>query len=176
MFQQNDLSFVYRYFMAEKHESLVFIIVGILSIVAGIVFLAVVKTSPQFYKGLAIPACAIGLLLGIVGYTVFARSNKQAKDVSYNIGMDANAYIKQTEQPRMEKVMKSFVLYRWIEIILTVAGIGLFFYFKNDETKLFWKGLGISLAVMALVALTADYFAEKRGAVYLKELKTLISS
>ncbi len=172
MFQHNDLSFIYKYFSGEKQESLLFIIIGLLGVAASIIFFFFIKTS--FYKGLALPAFAIGLMLCIVGFTVYTRSDKQAKDISYNIGIDASNYIKQTELPRMEKVMKNFVAYRWIEICLMLFGIVLFFYLKNDETKSFLIGVGISLAIIALLGLAADFFAEKRGKVYLTNLLELL--
>ena len=72
----------------------------------------------------------------------------------------------------MKTVMKNFVIYRWVEIVLALTGIGLFFYFKDNTDKIFWKGFGLTLAIMALTALTADYFAEKRGAIYLQGLQS----
>ena len=66
----------------------------------------------------------------------------------------------------MEKVNKNFVIYRYSEIVLLLAGIILFFYFKNDTTKTFWVGLGLALAIEAAVSLGTDYFAEARAKVY----------
>ncbi len=37
--------------------------------------------------------------------------------------------------------------------------------------KQFWKGVGLTLTIMALLALTADYFAAQRGRIYLKGLQ-----
>ena len=70
----------------------------------------------------------------------------------------------------MEKVMENFIIYRYAEIILMLLGAALFVYFRNEELKIFWKGFGLTLAIMAVVALSADYFAEKRGDEYLKGL------
>jgi uncharacterized membrane protein len=78
--------------------------------------------------------------------------------------------LKQIETPRMVTVMKKFVLYRYVEIALVVIGLALFFYCRNNQAQAYYKGLGIGLATMALIALTADYFAEKRGHIYLNLL------
>jgi drug/metabolite transporter (DMT)-like permease len=174
MFNQTDLSFIYKYFSGEKQESLLFIILGIAGVICSVVFFFFVKSAPLFFKGMAVPALAIGLVLGIVGFTVYKRSDKQAKDISYNMGLDAANYITQTEQPRMEKVMKNFAIYRWIEIGLIVLGVFLFFYYKTSNTKQFVKGIGLSLAIMAVLALTADFFAEKRGRLYVEHLQNLL--
>lgn len=165
MFTKTDIE---KYFTGEKSESLVFLCLGIAGIVAAVVFFFFCKTN--FYKGAAIPSFVIGLLLTIVGYTVYKRSDGDRIRNTYAYDMKP-VDLKEKEIPRMEKVMKSFILYRCVEIILAITGIALFVYFKNDDAKTFWKGLGLTLAIMALLALTADYFAEQRGKIYLKGLK-----
>lgn len=165
MFTKTDIE---KYFTAEKSESLLFMIIGITGIVTAFVFFFLLKTS--FYKGAALPLLLIGLLLGIVGFTVYKRSD--ADRIRNVYAYDANpSELKMKEFPRMQTVMKNFVIYRWIEIVLAVTGIALFIYFRNDETQTFWKGFGLALAIMALVALTADYFAEARGKKYIKGLQ-----
>jgi hypothetical protein len=83
--------------------------------------------------------------------------------------------LKEKEIPRMEAVMKNFILYRYFEIVLAVTGIVLFFYFRTNAAKQFWCGLGIGLAAMAALALFADYFAEKRGHIYLQGLRSYVT-
>lgn len=174
MLEQRDFSFIYKYFTAEKQESLLFLIVGIAAILLAVIFWFFIKTIPSFFKGAAIPLLAIGLIQSVVGFTVYTRTDKQKTDIAYNIGMEPALYIKQTELPRMQTVMKNFIIYRYAEIALTLVGIGLFLYFKNDDTLQFWKGIGLTLAIMALLTLAADYFAEQRGKVYSKSLQSLI--
>lgn len=161
-----------KYFLAEKAESWVFMAIGITAIVLAILFFFFLKTT--FYKGAAIPLITIGLLLGIVGFNVYKRSDEDRIRNVYALTMNPGQ-LKEKELPRMEKVMKNFVVYRYVEIVLTLLGIGLFVYFKNNEAQLFWKGLGITLAIMALLAVTADYFAEKRGGLYKKQMDEFVS-
>ncbi|MBL0357690.1 MAG: hypothetical protein IPP72_12770 [Chitinophagaceae bacterium] len=162
-----------KYFNAEKSESLLFLAIGIAAIVAAIVFFFFIKAN--FYKGAAVPLLLVGLLLGVIGFSVYKRSDADRLRIVYAYDMNPQQ-LKEKEIPRMEMVMKNFVAYRYVEIILALLGIGLFFYFKNEQSKLFWKGLGAGLALMALIALTADYFAEQRGHVYLKGMKEWIGA
>jgi len=157
-----------KYFMAEKTESWLFMAIGIAAIIAATVFFFIIKT--PLYKGAAIPLVAIGLMLGVVGFTVYKRCDEDRIRSVYALGMNPGE-LKEKELPRMETVMKNFVLYRYVEIALALLGIGLFVYFKNNEAMVFWKGFGIALACMSLIALCADYFAEKRGGIYLNGLK-----
>lgn len=156
------------YFNAEKAESLVFLIIGLVAILAaGIVFFGL-KTA--FWKGAAIPLLAIGLIQAVVGYTVYSRSDKQRIDIVYKMDMNPDALLQQ-ELPRMQTVMKNFLVYRYLEIAFLVVGLFLFFYFKHDNEKQFWIGFGLALAIQAFLMLVADGFAEKRGHYYTKGIE-----
>lgn len=159
------LEFIHQYFNAEKKESLLFIILGVLAIVGSILLFAIGKTN--FYKGMAIPFILVGLIHVVVGYTVYKKSDGQRVDISYKYGINGGN-IPAEEQQRMDVVMKNFVVYRYTEIALAIVGLGLVFVFKNNIEKSFWYGLGMALAIEALFTLGLDYFAERRGHNYLK--------
>lgn len=175
MLQQRDFSFIYRYFIAEKQESVVFMIVGVVALILAVVCWFFIKGNPSFYKGAAIPLLALGLIQMVVGFTVYSRTEKQQKDIAYNIGMEPVAYTKSTELPRMKTVMKNFVVYRWVEIAFIVVGVVLIFLFRQNIDKSFWHGLGIALAIQGVIGLGLDYFAESRGKVYTNELQKILS-
>jgi hypothetical protein len=165
MFTKADIE---KYFIAEKSESLLFIIIGAAAILLAILFFFLLKTN--WYKGAAIPLIVVGLMHLVVGYTVYKRSDEDRLQNVYAYDMNPSL-LKTKEIPRMEKVSSNFVIYRYIEIILLLAGLALFFYLKNDVDKSFWVGLGLALAIEAAVSLGADYFAEARAKVYTKGLK-----
>jgi hypothetical protein len=176
MLQQRDFSFIYRYFTGEKQESLLFMIVGIVAVLLAVVCWFFIKSNPSFFKGAAIPLLAIGLIQLVVGYSVYSRSDKQKADIAYNIGMEPVTYVKQTEQPRMKTVMKNFIIYRWAEIAFIFTGLILIFLFRLNTDKAFWYGFGVALAIQAIIMLSADYFAEKRGKIYVNELEKITAS
>ena len=167
MFSKADVE---KYFVAEKSESLLFIIIGLAAIVMAVVFFFWLKT--PFYKGAAIPLLVIAILQITVGYTVYSRSDKQRIVIAYKMDLNPSA-IQQNEMPRMEKVMKNFVLFRWVEIALLVIGLICFFIYRNETAKTFYCGLGMALAVQSAVMLAADYSAESRGRVYLEGMKSM---
>ena len=170
MFSKTDIE---KYFIGEKQESWVFMAIGLIAIILAVVFFLVIKTS--LYKGMAIPFILIGIILVTVGVTVYKRSDQQRIDNVYSFDMNPSK-LKEQELPRMEKVMKSFVIIKWVEIILLVTGIALYIYFIRDFRHDFWRGFGFALALMALIALRADYFAEKRGRIYTKGLQFFTSN
>ncbi len=168
MFTKADIE---KYFVAEKKESLLFVLIGIAGVVTATVFFFFLKT--EFYKGAAIPFFAIGLLLGIVGYTVYKRSDGDRKRNVYAYDMNPSQ-LKEKELPRMKTVMKNFIVYRYAEIFLLLIGVALYIYFIRDFKHDFWRGFGLALVLMSFLALVADYFAEKRGKAYNKGLTSFI--
>lgn len=156
-----------KYFNAEKAESLLFILVGIAAIAVAVYF--VLKLKQPFHNGMAVSLIAIALIQIIVGTSVYFRSPKDILRVNQIVQIEKSK-IQQEEIPRMEIVMKNFVIYRWIEILLLIIGLVLAFTFS---TQTFWKGIGLGLAIQSGFMLLLDYFAESRGAVYLDYLKQL---
>ena len=116
---------------------------------------------------MAVPLVAIALIQITVGTSVYFRSPKDILRVNQIVQIEKSK-IQQEEIPRMEIVMKNFMIYRWIEILLLIVGFVLAFTFP---TQTFWKGIG--LAIQAGFMLLLDYFAESRGAVYLDYLNQL---
>lgn len=168
MFSKADIE---KYFIAEKTGGLFFTIAGVAAIILALVFLFYVKTN--FYKGAAIPLVMAGLLFGIAGISVYKRSDKDRLNNIYAFDMNPGE-LKSKELPRMEKVMKNFVALKYAESALFLLGLVLFIYFRNDETQQFWKGFGLSLTVMILLAWGADHMAERRGAAYCNGLKEFV--
>jgi hypothetical protein len=128
------------------------------------------KSNISFFKGTAIPLLLIGLIQAVVGYTVYKRSDEDRKRNVYAYDMNPSQ-LKDPEIPRMEVVMKNFIIYRWVEIVFIAAGLILLFMFRANPDKSFWYGLGLTLAIQAAIMLSLDFFAEKRGHIYLKGLR-----
>jgi len=158
---------VIQYFTGEKSESWLFLVVGIAGLALVFYFLLVLKTS--FWKGLAIPFLLVSILEVLVGVTLIDRSPKDIVRVEHYLKNEPMK-IRTDEIPRMKRVMRNFVIFRYAEIVLILAGAALYLSMgKND----FWKGLGIGLFLQASIILTLDYFAERRGIDFLKYLNSI---
>lgn len=159
---------VEKYFSAEKYESVLFVLVGILAISFGIYFF--IKAKQPFYNGMAYSLIAVALIQIVVGSSVYFRSPKDIERVNRFVKTE-HSKIQTEEIPRMKVVMKNFEIYRWIEITLLIAGLIMFFYF---QPMTIWKGLGLGLSIQAGFMLLLDFFAESRGKIYIDYLHTLI--
>ena len=159
---------VLTYFNGEKWESYLFLLLGVLSILMSIYLLFVLKTS--FWKGVAIPFILVGILELVVGYTIVRRSPVDILRVEKMIN-DEPQKIASEEIPRMEKVMSNFKVFRIAEIILIGIGILLMYHTLNDT---FSRGLGLGLFFQASTVLSLDFFAERRGHMYLEFLNDFV--
>lgn len=157
-----------KYFIAEKQVGLIFFIIGIVAVVLALVFFLALRTN--FYRGAAIPLILVGLLELILGFAIFKKSDDDRKGNVYAYDMNPQE-LKEVELPRMQKVTKSFTIYKWVEIALTITGIALIIVYRTRPDKTFWVGLGIALTIQALLLLTADSMAEKRAKNYTTKLE-----
>ena len=156
---------IVQYFNGEKAESYIFILIGVIALAMALYFIYGLKTS--FWKGIALPFIIVACLECIVGYTIVLRSPKDIERVE-NYANSEPLLIKSLEIPRMERVMSNFVMYRYVEIALMILGVFLMYSTMNDT---FWRGLGLGLFIQASIVLTLDFFAERRGHMYLEYIK-----
>lgn len=161
------MDFIKTYFTAEKNESLIFVLVGIVTI--GFSLYAVLKWGDAFYKGFAVPVILIGLVQLVVGSTVYLRTPKQIQELEVLYQKDKAAFAN-AESLRMNTVMKNFSFYKKVEVAFVVIGLLLIFLAPSKE---FWLGIGIGMLLQGALMLTADIFAERRGTTYQNEITKL---
>ena len=159
---------VIKYFNGEKAESYVFILIGVIAFTIALYFFFALKTS--FWKGVALPFIIVALLEFIVGYTIVTRSSKDSIRVQTYMTNEPQK-IQMDEIPRMKKVLSNFVIYRYVEIALIILGIVLMYSSMNDT---FWRGIGLGLFIQASIVLCLDFFAERRGHIYVVYLQELV--
>jgi hypothetical protein len=156
---------IIRYFTAEKRESLLFMLVG-MAAVAAAVFLW--RTGSP-WRGMGYPLAAIALIQLVVGGTVYFRTDAQTLALHKQLAVEPRAYVA-AETPRMEKVQKSFALYRWIEIALLAVGVLGFFLLRDRQTL--WAA-SIGLMLQSALMLGMDFVAERRAEVYCEQIRRL---
>jgi hypothetical protein len=158
---------VIKYFTGERAESYLFLALGILGLFISS-YLFFLKAS-SYWKGFAIPFILVSALEIIVGISLIYRSPKDIIRVE-NYIKNEKIKIKTAEIPRMHKVMKNFLVYRYVEVALIIIGAILYFASAYSD---FWRALGLGLFIQASIVLTLDYFAERRGFIYLQYLNSI---
>jgi hypothetical protein len=161
------MEFIKSYLNAEKSESLIFVCIGMVSISFATYLLF--KWSDSFYKGFAIPVITVGLIQLLVGGIVYLRTDSQIMNLE-TLHQQNSTDFKNSETTRMNVVMKNFLLYKKVEVAFVVIGL---LVLLTATSKQFWVGVGVGMLLQGALMLTADIFAERRGAEYTNHIDNL---
>lgn len=156
-----------QYFAGEKQESLLFIAVALVAIGVAVWL----WTQGHRLKFMAVPLVVIALMQLVVGATVYLRTEAQVQQLVTQY-QSAPAQFKQDETSRMQTVMKNFKLYKAVEMVLLVIGVGLIALMQRFDVA---AGLGAGLVLQAAFTLALDLFAEARGEDYLGAINGLLT-
>jgi hypothetical protein len=155
------------YFRAERAESLLFIAVAALALLASLWCVLVLKK--PFFNGLALSLSLVAALQLIVGVTVYLRSPQDTVRIQRML-QTTPALIHTEEVPRMNTVMRNFKLYLWAELALFLLSL-LGLWLLPPATLL--RGVAAGLALQALFTAVLDIAATARGDRYLQWLLTM---
>lgn len=153
------------YFVAEKQESMIFIVVGLLAIGLSIWL----WMNGHRLKSMAYPLVVIALMQIVVGASVYVRTHSQLSTLSAQLQVNPAAF-KAEESTRMETVMKNFSIYKAVEMLLLIVGVGMIAFLQRYDMA---AGIGIGLVLQAAFTLALDIFAEARGADYLSAVQSI---
>lgn len=152
-----------QYFAGEKQESLLFMAVGLIAIGVAVWLWA----NGHRLRFMAVPLVVIALMQLVVGGTIYLRTDAQVQSLTAQ-SQSAPAQFKQDEVSRMQTVMKNFNLYKTVEMVLLVLGVGLIAFLQRFDVA---AGVGAGLVLQASFTLALDMFAEARGQDYIVALK-----
>jgi hypothetical protein len=156
-----------NYFVAEKQESVIFIVVGLLAIG----FSLWLWMNGHRLKSMAYPLVVIAMMQIVVGSTIYLRTDSQVSTLSTQLQVNPAA-LKADETARMETVMKNFSIYKAIEMLMLIMGVVMIAFFQRHDVA---AGIGVGLVLQAAFTLTLDIFAETRGADYLFVVQRIAS-
>lgn len=153
------------YFAAEKQESLIFIAVSLLAIGISVWL----WMNGHRLKSMAYPLVVIALMQMAVGASVYLRTDTQLSTLSAQLNANPAA-LKVEETNRMQTVLKNFSIYKAVEMVLLIVGVGMIAFLQRYDMA---AGIGVGLVLQAAFTLTLDIFAEARGADYLSAIGSI---
>jgi hypothetical protein len=153
------------YFSAEKQESVLFLPVGL----AAIGISVRQWMNGHRLKSMAYPLVAIALMQIVVGGSIYLRTDTQLSTLSAQLQANPAA-LKAEETTRMQTVMSNFSVYKAVEMVLLIVGVGMIAFLQRHDVA---AGIGVGLVLQAAFTLTLDIFAEARGADYLTALHAM---
>ncbi len=157
---------VNQYFNGEVFQCTIGIIAAVIFIILALYLFFVVKT--QYAKGFGYPSFIISVLVLIICASVVKRSPADIKRVNSFVQNEPDK-IRTIELPRIQKVMRNFKVIEFVEIGLALLSLLAFFIIKNEM----WKGVSLGALALSILMFLFDFFAEKRGKVYLDFLQSL---
>jgi hypothetical protein len=153
------------YFSAEKQESVIFLAVGL----AAIGISVWLWMNGHRLKSMAYPLVAIALMQMVVGGSIYLRTDTQLSTLSAQLQANPAA-LKAEETTRMQTVMSNFSVYKAVEMVLLIVGVGMIAFLQRHDVA---AGIGVGLVLQAAFTLTLDIFAEARGSDYLTALHAM---
>jgi len=153
------------YFGAEKQESLIFVAVGLVAIGISVWL----WLNGHRLKSMAYPLVVIALMQIVVGASIYLRTETQLSNLSAQLAANPAA-LKAEETTRMQTVMKNFSMYKAVEMVLLIVGVGMIAFLQRHDIA---AGIGVGLVLQAAFTLTLDIFAEARGSDYLSAIRSL---
>ena len=161
------LEIVDTYFGWEKSESAVFLALGFLGIGLGLFFWWYHKSS--LLQGAIAPLLILGLISGIVGGTIFFRTDAQVAALKQTYQQDSGRFFTE-EQVRMHNVNRNWAIYKIIELVIILAAVILLFLaYRRD----FWAGFAMAALLMASALMVLDVIGERNGRWYAEHLQSL---
>jgi hypothetical protein len=105
----------------------------------------------------------------VVGGTVYLRTDSQVSTLSAQLQLNPSV-LKVEETTRMQTVMKNFSIYKGIEVLLLIIGVGMIAFLQHHDMA---AGIGVGLVLQTAITLALDIFAEARGADYLSAVQSM---
>ena len=153
------LNHMHLYFRGEKAESGALLLVTLALLLAGLVLAFWVRQ--PFTRGLGAVLVGAALIGGVVGATVYLRTDRQVAQLTSLYESDRGEFAR-AEGARIDTVVASFRLYRIMYTLAGVAALIVISLAKNPALH----GVAVGLFLFAAMGFTIDHYAEERARWY----------
>jgi hypothetical protein len=153
------LNDMHLYFRGEKAESGALLLVTLALLLGGVALAFWVRQ--PFTRGLGAVLLAAALIGGVVGATVYLRTDRQVAQLTSLYESDRGEFAR-AEGGRMNTVVASFRLYRIVYALAGIAALILVSLTRNPALH----GVGVGLLLFAAMGFTIDHYAEERARWY----------
>ena len=152
------------YFAGEEHAGLLLAGVGIATLALGAVFY-----QPRWgLRSFAVTLAVFALVEIAIGVALYLRTGPQVTSLLAQLGGDSARFFAE-EGARMARVQRNFVVIQYIELVVVVTTAIAAISFRN---RFALAGIALGLLCHAALLLAFDLIAERRGTIYLSEIRT----
>ncbi len=129
---------------------------------------AYLVTQGDMSKGIGYSLIGIGAIGLAVGGGVYLRTDSQLEKLEKQLENTPADY-KRFEGVRMDRVITQFTILKFAEVSIFAGGVATTVIGVTQKADL-TTGIGIGLAIDAVLLLLFDYFADARAQVYMKQI------
>jgi hypothetical protein len=152
------------YFDGEKSAAVLIAGIG-----AAALALAVVLYQPRWgLRSFAVTLAVLALIEIAIGVGLYLRTGPQVANLLAQLGSDSARFVAE-EGARMTRVQRTFVIIQYVELAVIVTTAISAIALKH---RLMLSGVALGLLIHAAFLLAFDIVAERRGAIYLSEIRT----
>jgi hypothetical protein len=152
------------YFHGEKNAGLLIAGIGV-----GVLALAAVFYQPRWeLRSFAVTLAVFAVIEIAIGVGLYLRTGPQVASLVAQLGTDSMRFFAD-ESARMARVQRNFVVIQYIELVVIVTAAIAAISFRN---RFALAGIALGLLCHVAFLLAFDLIAERRGAIYLSEIRT----
>ena len=162
----NLIEYTFKWLSGEINEDIAIVLAGVVLLILGI--LAWRIGTSESARGLIIPLLVASLLLIGMGAGL-GFNNTARKEQFRQQYTESQQNFLESEKKRVDEFMKIYPMTIIIASVMMVIGVCMFSFFS----KPILRASALVLILVALTALTIDYFSKERGLIYQNELKSI---
>ena len=155
-----------KWLTGEIHEDIAIVVTGVVILILSILCWRFGTSESARAMILPLLAAAI-LLIGLgVGLAVNNYNRREQFEQQYS---ESQQEFLESEKARVDEFMKIYPQTIIVSSVMMVIGVGLFAFCSRPSLR----ASALVLILIALTALTIDYFSKERGVIYQNELNTV---
>jgi phosphatidylserine synthase len=162
------IALIQQYYIDERNGAIPAFIAAFIFLILGCICLFKFSANP-LSKGMGTGFLIMVALLITLGISSTIFNNNKLAHLK-TIQTQSEQSLQQSEIQRMDKVMNITFKYAFITFaVLMAAGLCIILFVKNE----YWKGMGIALMALVLLAIISDSFSMQRNGRYQQEINAL---
>ena len=160
------IEYTNKWLTGEIHEDIAIVVTGVVILILSILCWRFGTSESTRAMILPLLAAAI-LLIGLgVGLAVNNYNRREQFEQQYS---ESQQEFLESEKARVDEFMKIYPQTIIVSSVMMVIGVGLFAFCSRPSLR----ASALVLILIALTALTIDYFSKERGVIYQNELNTV---
>lgn len=160
------IDYTNKWLTGEIREDVAIIVAGVVLLILSV--LAWRFGTSESARAIVIPLLVAAILLIAMGAGLAYNNHNRREQFAQQYQESQQAFL-ESEKARVEEFMKIYPQTIIVSAVMMVAGIGLFAFCSKPTLR----ASALVLILIALTALTIDFFSKERGIIYQNELSSV---